>query len=488
MIIDRIEAWARSHPDRTALVFNGRELSYRGFADAIWTTYARLAASDPLSRGVVAVLAHDLLNAWILTMAARAAGLTTMAVQSLGTLESLAVRDLAWVLTAQNEPHPPEQGAGAANARRISVPVQAFGAPAASPPPDGTGAIGDYILYTSGTTGTYKKLRLEGRLEDERSRERGRLWDLTFDTVFHASNFGLWTGMGFRSPSAVWRAGGAVVIDQRPDGPAHVFSHGVNCIHLLPETLKQLLAAHRTRRAPDDEAITLRMGGGFTPLHLARQATAAITRKLIVTFSSTETLGSILESRFRSPEDLQWLSLVEDRCAEVVDEEDAPLPAGVEGRLRVRLTELDSHGYLDDEDATARAFRNGFFYPGDLAVRRDDGRIRILGRAADVINIAGQKTAVAPIEETLRQALDVEEVCAFAGLTRAGEEELVLAVRAPRPPSEADIKRILGGSQLFQRVRVEVFADFPRTSTGKTRRIELRRLLFGEPPDGLPRG
>jgi acyl-coenzyme A synthetase/AMP-(fatty) acid ligase len=480
MIIDRIETWARSHPSRTALVHNGRALSYRGFADAIWATHRQLMSSDLPSDGVAAILAGDLLNAWLLTMAARAAGLTTMAVRSLEALEALAGRDLACVLVAESERRLSEDGARSPNAQLVWIPVEAFGAPAALPPLLRTRPLGDYILYTSGTTGTYKKLRFEGRLEDGQSAERGRQWDLTFDTIFHASNFGLWTGMGFRSPSSVWRAGGAVVTDQRPDSQANVFHHGVNCIHALPETLKQLVAAHPGRRAPGDDDVTMRVGGGFTPLHLAEQATAALAKTLIVTFSSTETLGSIMEQRFRSPDDLQWLTPAPGRRAEVVDDDGAPLPAGVEGRLRVKLTDLDSHAYLDDEAATAQAFRDGFFYPGDLAMTREDGRIRILGRAADVINIAGQKRAVGPIEETLRQALEADEVCAFTGVTQSGEEEIVLAVRTLRPPSEADVKRILGGSQIFQRVRVEIFADFPRTNTGKTRRIELRQLLFGE--------
>ena len=127
-----------------------------------------------------------------------------------------------------------------------------------------------------------------------------------------------------------------------------------------------------------------------------------------------------------------------------------------------------------------RAFRDGFFYPGDLAVRREDGRIRILGRAADVLNVRGRKVAVAPIERALQEGLGVEEVCLFLGMAADGVEELAVAVRSTRSLDEGEVLRRLGPSNIFERVRVVVLPEFPRTQAGsaKTKRTELRRIVF----------
>ena len=58
--------------------------------------------------------------------------------------------------------------------------------------------------------------------------------------------------------------------------------------------------------------------------------------------------------------------------------------------------EIDCKCYLDDDEATGKMFRDGCFCPGDMAVRRADGRVRILGRTADVLNIRGRRSRWRP--------------------------------------------------------------------------------------------
>ena len=113
---------------------------------------------------------------------------------------------------------------------------------------------------------------------------------------------------------------------------------------------------------------------------------------------------------------------------------------------------------------------------------RADGRIRILGRASDVLNVKGHKIAVGPIEQAIQQQLGVGEVCVFSGLNAAGEDELVIAIESDSElPSE---KRILISRQFthFDKVRFSFLQLFPRAEgTGKVRRAELRRNLFSAP-------
>ena len=74
---------------------------------------------------------------------------------------------------------------------------------------------------------------------------------------------------------------------------------------------------------------------------------------------------------------------------EVVDERDEPLPSGHAGRIRVK-TECMVDGDLDDPEATARMFRDGWFYPGDLGVLDGPRRLHVLGRGDEPPNIGGQ--------------------------------------------------------------------------------------------------
>ena len=164
-----------------------------------------------------------------------------------------------------------------------------------------------------------------------------------------------------------------------------------------------------------------------------------------------------------------------------MDDRGVECPIGEEGELRIELLALDAHAYLDDEETTSRVFRDGFFHPGDLAVRRPDGRIRILGRVSDVLVVRGTKFAVAPVEQEIRAFLGVDEVCVFSGLADDGRDEVVIAVKTERKINDAEQAALRRRFAVFDRVRFAAMPDFPRSEGGfrKTRREALRKLVFG---------
>jgi len=182
-----------------------------------------------------------------------------------------------------------------------------------------------------------------------------------------------------------------------------------------------------------------------------------------------------MRSAFRAPEDLQWLLPYRGNVVEIADADGTAAPAGTEGELRFRLRDFDPRGYLDDADTTSRFFRGDYFYPGDLAVAREDGRIRILGRVEDVLNIRGYKVAVAPLEERIQRRLAIDNACIFGGLDKDGEEEVVIAVEKEERPTEHDLGDAIRGIAGFDRVRWVFLKSFPRTQGGMSK-IDRRRL------------
>ena len=113
-------------------------------------------------------------------------------------------------------------------------------------------------------------------------------------------------------------------------------------------------------------------------------------------------------------------------------------------------------------------------------MRREDGRIRILGRAGDVLNVRGTKIATAPLEQVIAQLLELENVCLFQSIDAQGAEELVVALEAGALPEPAVRDRIAARFKTFDRVRFEAVKPFPRTSTGlqKIQRAELRKMVL----------
>ena len=74
-----------------------------------------------------------------------------------------------------------------------------------------------------------------------------------------------------------------------------------------------------------------------------------------------------------TPDGLRWHKIADGVEMQVVDDHDHPLSTGQVGRVRVKSLGAAT-SYLDDEAATAAFFRDGYFYPGDLALWREDGR------------------------------------------------------------------------------------------------------------------
>ena len=171
---------------------------------------------------------------------------------------------------------------------------------------------------------------------------------------------------------------------------------------LVPAVLATILAAPADA-FPRNDTMQLAVGGGAMTRTQVEQAKARITPRLFNWLASTEA-GSIAFTPVDTPEDHKWQRLVPGRVVEIVDESDRPVPTGEIGRVRVG-TEGGPTGYLNDEAATRAFFKDGFFYPGDLAVMRSDGRMALQGRVTDIINVRGDKISPAPIEDRLGELL-----------------------------------------------------------------------------------
>ena len=183
-------------------------------------------------------------------MALRTLGLNTIAVQSLVQVEALKLKNVASIVVPDLEQDAWRlNGTLQVSVKTIIVPKAIFANiwtgdlpsdPACAPP------FGGHVLFTSGTTGVYKKLLLHGKHEHTRNAERAQAYRLSKDTVYHGSNFGLWTTIGFRMTAAVWHVGGCVVVDNRRQLFSHFFSHAINFSILIPPKLKELVKSMAT--------------------------------------------------------------------------------------------------------------------------------------------------------------------------------------------------------------------------------------------------
>jgi long-chain acyl-CoA synthetase len=129
----------------------------------------------------------------------------------------------------------------------------------------------------------------------------------------------------------------------------------------------------------------------------------------------------------------------------VVDESDKEVADGELGEIVLRGENI-LKGYYRNPEATAQAFRNGWFHTGDVGYRDPDGFFYIVDRKSDMIIRGGENIYPREIDEALYQHPSVaaaatigipddlygEEVTAFVVLKKgeqATEEELLAHCR-----------------------------------------------------------
>ena len=76
-------------------------------------------------------------------------------------------------------------------------------------------------------------------------------------------------------------------------------------------------------------------------------------------------------------------------------------------------------GYHEDPEATAEAFRGGWFHTGDAAVVHPDGYVEIRDRFKDVIVSGGENISTIEVEQALARHPAVQEVAVVAVPARA---------------------------------------------------------------------
>ncbi|MET3803319.1 fatty-acyl-CoA synthase [Nakamurella sp. UYEF19] len=167
--------------------------------------------------------------------------------------------------------------------------------------------------------------------------------------------------------------------------------------------------------------------------------------------------------------------------ARVVDEEGADVPADVPGELLYRSPQLCT-GYWDSPEATAEAFRDGWFHSGDL-VRRDAlGYITVVDRIKDAINTGGVMVASREVEDALYTHPDVAEV-AVIGTPDDRWIEAITAVVVLRPGATAGPAELIAHARLslasFKVPKsVHLVAELPRNQSGKLLKRVLRDDLL----------
>ncbi len=164
----------------------------------------------------------------------------------------------------------------------------------------------------------------------------------------------------------------------------------------------------------------------------------------------------------------------------LVDEHDIEVPIGAPGELVVR-TDMPwtmNAGYNGMPEATATAWRNGWFHTGDLFRRDADGEYFFLDRIKDTIRRRGENISSFEVEAAVRGFADIDEVVAIGVASEIEEQEVMVVVTAKdqhRIDPRALIEFLMPRLAYFMIPRyVRVVSDIPKTETNKARKVVFR--------------
>lgn len=165
----------------------------------------------------------------------------------------------------------------------------------------------------------------------------------------------------------------------------------------------------------------------------------------------------------------------------LVDNNDLTVEPGAIGELILRMDTpwTISHGYLNNPQATAETWRNGWFHTGDLFYKDNDDNYFFVDRAKDAIRRRGENISSFEVEIEILAHPAIREVAVVATAGDGGENE-VLAVIAPMHGQTIDPIELLD----FLRPRlahymipryIRFLSELPKTPTQKVEKHRLRK-------------
>jgi acyl-CoA synthetase (AMP-forming)/AMP-acid ligase II len=291
--------------------------------------------------------------------------------------------------------------------------------------------------------------------------------------------------------------GGGVVFDSRfmfPDKVLHAINtHACTMFAGVPIIYNVLLRRSNLRTIPLPRLRRfLQAGGALAPESVKEMTQIAPTAEFFVMYGQTEAtarisclpasrlkdkLGSVgvpldnVEVRIVARDELR--NDMRDNSSENGRE----AAVGETGEIQVRGPSV-CLGYLNDPEATARKFSNGWLKTGDFARRDEDGFLWIQGRTDDFLKIRGVRVSVGEVEEKVAAMAGVSE-CAAVGVKHpeAGEALALLVVAENGHAANLGeaVRRALPTH--WTCVSVKIVTALPRTANGKIARAELAALL-----------
>lgn len=492
LVLPPLVAPAVARGEATALVANGREVSFRQLLDRSARGAGRLlrGSADLTEARVAFLVPPD--DSWVATLwSILLAGGTAVPLGFSHPEDELAYAvDDADATFLVVHPEGRERLAPVARTRGIpllTTPDLDLGPEAALPPVDPSRRA--MLLYTSGTTSrpkgavhTHASLAAQVETLLHAWRITGEDRTLLVLPLHHVHGI-------VNVVSCALSAGAACEMLPGFDAEAvwsRIERGAITLFMAVPTVYAKLLAAFEAqpperRRRLAEAAGRLRLmvsGSSALPPALFSRWREITGHDLLERYGMTE-IGMALSNPLDAPRVAGSVGTplpgVEVR---LVDETGLPVPDGAPGELLVRGPGVFRE-YWRRTGATSQAFRDGWFVTGDVAVVTD-GAYRILGRkSVDILKSGGYKVSALEVEAALREHPAVRDVAVVGVADPEWGERIAAAVVAEKPVTLEEIRSFARQRLAPYKLptRLLLLDDLPRNAMGKVTKAEVRRRI-----------
>ena len=359
-----------------------------------------------------------------------------------------------------------------------------------TPPADEWDAI--TVGYTSGTTGDPKGVVYSHRGAYLNAVNNTVCWAMPHFPVY------LWTlpmfhCNGWCFPWTVTLLAGAHVCLRRVEaGPVFdaIADHRVTHLCGAPVVMGMLAGAGDDRRRAFSHKVEMMTAAAPPPPAVIRSI-EALGIDVTHVYGLTEVYGPAVVCAWKP----EWQDLpaeqrarlkarqgvayeLQEECAVLNPESGEPIPADGETMCEIAMRgNIVMKGYLKSPQATAKAFADGWFWTGDLAVLHPDGYLEIRDRSKDIIISGGENISSIEIEKVLFEHPAIVAAAVVAQPDdQWGESPCAFVELASgRNATEAQLLAHCGARLAgFKRPKRVVIGALPKTSTGKIKKHELR--------------
>jgi fatty-acyl-CoA synthase len=341
------------------------------------------------------------------------------------------------------------------------------------------------LMYTSGTTARPKGVRIT--YANVLYKSLGQIAELGLSAADRVLAAGpLYHVGGLDLPGiSVLHLGGSVVVLPRFQAAAALDAierHRVTISWLAPTMVNMILQTEGLAERDTSSVRLIILGGEKMPVTLFDRLQEAFPRAWIAdAYGLTETVGGdtfldrahVVAKRGSVGKPILYAQ------ARVVDDSGTDVAAGELGEIALRGPKVFG-GYWRDPEATARAFRDGWFLTGDIGSLDDDGFLYIEDRKGDLIVSGGENIASSEVERVLYEHPAVLEVAVVAlADERWGQVPHAFVVTQPGHEL-SDEELIAHCREHLARFKVPKLVTFvselPRNPSGKVLKRELRDL------------